>query len=278
MEIIDTLSSGIGMIRKGLNRSKRLGQQRRRRNLPGRTRTGASNAIIRSTACSAGLTSGGNRGFSNLPHHNLTYTFVSPYSGGSASQGQYKASLKIQPFKWLISSAYKYMADIYEKARVNWYTITIYFPTANPIARSSAASWLARDSTAVTGNDSYLGILQQPGHQRGRERTRFRFRWRPVEPDDFNYRELASAFDEFDWGTLLYSVVSDTNFTSIVPAIEFSCSMSFANIKEPVQEDESYLFAGVPAPQSGQEDIHWEQVQVSRPMTPSSGFSRMRVR
>jgi hypothetical protein len=223
-----SFNAGINLFRKAADARKKANRLRAQRRL-----LSAGNRGIPSNAL--GATSSGAKSMTNLPHHNVAIREVFRATTGSYNPGDYRLELKILPYKWLRTSPYAPLTNIYEKARLNNYTISVYIPTMSPIAKASSSSWLAMDSTAVTGISSYEKILEQPGHKRGRGATRFVFKWRPIEPADYDYRELDNNFDNFDWGTLLFSVIGAVSeFPEVVaPVIEYKATYSFANLVDP---------------------------------------------
>lgn len=222
--------SGSRMVKNGLDARKKANALRKQKVNASRNRGIPSNALT-------GTANGGNRGFSNLPHHNIQIHEVFFATSGSYVPGDYKIILKVLPFKWLQSSPYAPLLDIYEKMRVNSYTISVYLPTMSPVAKASTASWLARDSTVITGIAGYTQVLEQPGHQRGLGHRVHTYSWKPVEPDDYDYRECASSYDTFDWGTLLYTCIGAVaEFPEHPnPIIEYRATYSFANLRAPTQ-------------------------------------------
>lgn len=222
--------SGTSMVKYGLDARKKAKALRKQRVNVSRSRGIPSNALT-------GTANSGNRGFSNLPHHNIKIHEVFFVTTGSYTPGDYKIILKVLPYKWLTASPYAPLLEIYEKMRINSYTISVYFPTLSPVAKASTASWLARDSTAVTGIASYTQVLEQPGHKRGLGHTVHTYSWKPVEPEDMDYRECASSFDTSDWGTLLYTCIGAVaEFPETPnPIIEYRATYSFANLRAPTQ-------------------------------------------
>lgn len=241
-EIISLLQAGTKMIGKGAQARRKANRLRRQRSLLRRGHRG-----IPSNAVQLLGRARRQHGFSNLPHHNIRIHEVFYAQNGSYAPGDYKLTLKVLPFKWLQNSPYSPLLDIYEKMRINTYSISVYLPTISPVAKASSAAWLAKDSTVITGIDSYPKILEQPGHKRGRGHTIFRFVWKPVEPEDLDYRECASAFDTFDWGTLLYSMIgAASEFPEQPnPIIEYRATYSFANLRAPNGEDSQAKYAHI---------------------------------
>lgn len=167
------------------------------------------------------------------PHHSITIRTFVTMDVNESSASEFAAYHYIKPYNLLNNSAWSPLQKIYEKMRVRRYNVKMYLPRQAITDKGRVVAFLERDSTAPSGSVPfwpYSRLLEMPGRkERNNLIGKSGFSWTPIDPEDYDYSEVSSAFDNDTFGLALYSGWVGSAITT-KPVIEVSLTLDFIDL------------------------------------------------